>query len=80
MLWAKAALFGFVDDRLTAEPDVAAQQGGPAIAGRSIQQRSQGGANAWSRMLGYVPIAGAHVDIQYEPRAGHRIGVITMAR
>ena len=71
-----AALFGFVHDRLIAGAGVAAQQRGPAIARRSIQQRPQAGR----RMLGRVLIAGPHVDIEDEPRAGQRIGVITMAR
>ena len=72
----QAALFRFTHDRLVAEPTVATQQSRPQIARNPIEQRPQ----AWREMFGCVLVAGNNIDIEYQPCASHRVGMIAMAR
>ena len=64
------------DDRLVAEPTVATQQSRPQIARNPIEQRPK----AWREMFGCMLVAGNNIDIEYQPCASHRVGMIAMAR
>jgi len=72
----KPARLRLAHDAFIAEAAVAAQNRRPQVARKAVEERPQAGRAVLGRML----VAGADVDVENQPRRGHRISVIAMAR